>query len=70
MDKELAKQLIPLVNNANAMLLLEMYCDNRIKRHHADMEQCSVEKLKGHQDAIAELKRFKTLRKEVIEKAS
>ena len=68
MDKETAKQLLSLVNNFEVMKLLEVYAESRIQRRHKDMETCSPTDLKGHQDAIAEMKRFSSLRVEVLEK--
>lgn len=69
MDKEIARALRPLVNDREIMALLEIYMQHRIDKRYKDMEDCHMHDLKGHQDAIKELRRFLTLKKEVLERS-
>jgi hypothetical protein len=70
MDKQLCRSLLLLVNNSEQMERLNDYVASRIAHH-----QALLENLKDHQrilesqGAIAELRRFKTLRDEVIKGA-
>lgn len=65
MKKELARKLLPLVNDREAMAQLEQYSASRIEFHRDQLEVgCGdVWSLRG---AISELRRFKTLREEVL----
>lgn len=69
MDPEQARKFLSLVNNIEFMSLLNEYCAYRIEGRHKELEDCEIDKVKGHQGAIKELKRFGTLRAEVLEKA-
>jgi len=70
MDKELYRSLLPLVNDKKYMDILHEYVAAKISLHHRQMET-----LKDHyeiskvQGSIAELRRFKTLRDEIIKGA-
>lgn len=70
MDKQLCRSLLLLINNSEQMERLNDYVASRIAHH-----QALLENLKDHQrilesqGAIAELRRFKTLRDEVIKGA-
>ena len=70
MDKQLYRALLMLVNDKKSMELLIEYAEAKIALHHKQLEDS-----KDHHDilrlqgAIAELRRFKTLRDEVIKGA-
>jgi len=67
MDKEFYKQLLPLVNDKVAMEALKVYSKARIDQLHIALEQATgVEPMKHQQGRIAELRRFATLREEVL----
>ncbi len=69
MDKQLARQLLILVNTYND--LLKLYAENRIKLIHEQMEN-SVNKPEDFyrmQGKIIELRRLLTLREEIIKEA-
>ena len=70
MDKNLYRNLLPLVNNKAAMLLLQEYATSRISYMHGLLEitkdQSRILEIQG---AIAELRRFDTLKDEVKERA-
>lgn len=71
MDKDFYRSLLLLVNDIQTLSLLQRYVDQRI---HILRDQ--LEKTKEHsrvleiQGAIAELRRFATLREEVIKGAN
>lgn len=70
MDKELAKAILPLVNDQNLYPVLMGYIDNRIEVMRNYLEtQKDHEKVLEIQGAIAELRRFKTLREQALEGA-
>lgn len=70
MDKNLYRNLLPLVNNKAAMQLLQEYATSRISYMHGLLEitkdQSRILEIQG---AIAELRRFDTLKDEVKERA-
>ena len=70
MDKQFCKSMLLLVNTPTYMDLLHEYVSVRIAAYHQQLEN-----IKDHQrvleiqGAIAELRRFKTLRDEMIKGA-
>lgn len=70
MDKQFYREMLPLVNDKDQMERLQEYALARITTHRNNLE---IEKDKDRileiQGAIAELRRFKTLRDEVIKGA-
>lgn len=70
MTPEIAKKLLPLVNTKRTVDLMEVYADARIAEAHKIMEQSDdLRVIQMAQGAIKELRRFKTLRDEVIKRA-
>lgn len=70
MTPEIAKKLLPLVNTKRNVDLLELYVESRISEAHKLMEQSEdLRVIQMAQGAIKELRRFKTLRDEVTQKA-
>lgn len=68
MDKFTAQKLLVLVNDKIAMDALETYTKYRIEMHRNHLESVkNMEKILEIQGAIDELRRFKTLRDEVIQ---
>jgi len=69
MDKQLARQLLILVNTYND--LLKLYAENRIKLIHEQMENSTnkPEDFYRMQGKIIELRRLLTLREEIIKEA-
>lgn len=70
MDKNFYRQLLMLVNDHEQMGRLKTYLDARIEAHrnHLETEKDPL-KIAALQGAIAELRRFTTLRDEVIKGA-
>ncbi len=69
MNTTQAKSLAPLVNNKEALDALILYADIRIAENRKYLETAtSFEQVKEYQGAIREMKRFITLRDEVIER--
>lgn len=67
MNKDMYRSLLPLVNNTEVMELLESYASARIPSLHSALEQAqTLEAVKSLQGRISELRRFKTLREEVL----
>ena len=70
MEKEIAKKILPLVNDVEKYPLLQDYIDNRIETMRNFLENTKdhqkVLEVKG---AIAELRRFQTLRDQALEGA-
>lgn len=64
MDKNVAKLLLPLINDIYLMEMLSVYANSRIEHFHKQME--SQEDVKASQGAIRELRRLDTLRDEVL----
>jgi hypothetical protein len=68
--KEVAKQLLPLVNVKKNTDILEAYMEYRVSELHKLLEQHEdIYKINKAQGAIQEIRRLKTLRDEVISKA-
>lgn len=69
-EKQQYRELLPLVNDKNAMQLLQTYVDSRIEKYRNLLEvQKEPTRILEMQGAIAELRRFATLRDEVIKGA-
>ena len=69
-EKQQYRELLPLVNDKDAMQLLQTYVDSRIEKYRNLLEvQKETTRILEMQGAIAELRRFATLRDEVIKGA-
>jgi len=67
MDKSAYRSLLPLVNDTEQMDRLQAYAARRIEQHRNQLEmQKDHGRVLELQGAIAELRRFATLRDEVI----
>tara|TARA_R100001460_G_scaffold31623_3_gene62297 strand:+ start:832 stop:1047 length:216 start_codon:yes stop_codon:yes gene_type:complete len=70
MEKALARSIIPLVNDADHYPLLIQYVEARIEVLRTFLENTKEhEKIMEIQGAIAELRRFQTLRDQALEGA-
>lgn len=70
MDKDTSRALLPLVNDKDTLERLQVYLDYRINRYRDLLEvQKDFDRIKEMQGAMSELRRFKTLRDEVIKGA-
>lgn len=70
MQKELARELLPLVNDHEKFPLLDKYIEDRITTMRTYLETSKDHnKILEIQGAIQELRRFATLRDEVLERA-
>ena len=70
MEKTLAKSILPLVNDPEKYSLLQDYIENRIHAMRNFLENTKdPSKLTEVQGAIAELRRFQTLRDQALEGA-
>jgi hypothetical protein len=70
MEKVLAKKILPLVNDVEKYPLLQDYIDNRIETMRNFLENTKDhDKIMEVQGAIAELRRFQTLRDQALEGA-
>jgi hypothetical protein len=70
MNKELARAVLPLANDPNTYPLLQQYVSSRIETMRGYLENTKDHtKLLEIQGAIAELRRFQTLREQAIEGA-
>jgi|TARA_B110000908_G_C9989877_1_gene329297 hypothetical protein len=70
MDKITAKEILPLVNNVDQYPLLQSYVSARIETMRQYLENTKDHvKIMEIQGAIAELRRFQTLREQAIEGA-
>ena len=70
MEKVLAKKILPLVNDVEKYPLLQDYVDNRIETMRNFLENTKDhDKILEVQGAIAELRRFQTLRDQALEGA-
>lgn len=70
MEKEIAKKILPLVNDVEKYPLLQDYIDNRIETMRNFLENTKDhQKVLEVQGAIAELRRFQTLRDQALEGA-
>ena len=70
MDIKTAKEILPLVNNVDHYPLLQAYVAMRIETMRGYLENTKPhDKILEIQGAIAELRRFQTLREQAIEGA-
>jgi|TARA_R110001606_G_scaffold279660_1_gene428223 hypothetical protein len=70
MSKELHRSLLPLVNEHEQMKRLQIYVEYRIEVLRDQLETISdPAQFKSFQGSIRELRRFKTLREEVLKGA-
>jgi hypothetical protein len=70
MDKITAKEILPLVNNVDQYPLLQSYVSARIETMRQYLENTKDHvKIMEIQGAVAELRRFQTLREQAIEGA-
>jgi hypothetical protein len=70
MEKVLAKKILPLVNDVEKYPLVQDYIDNRIETMRNFLENTKDhDKIMEVQGAIAELRRFQTLRDQALEGA-
>ena len=70
MDKKQYRYFLPLVNDNDQMNRLEAYVGARINTMRDQLEKLTdVDQIKGTQGAIRELRRFYTLRDEVLKGA-
>jgi len=70
MDKQFCRSLLILVNTKDHMDLLHKYVSSRIAAYHQQLENTKDhQRVLEIQGAISELRRFKTLRDEVIKGA-
>jgi hypothetical protein len=70
MDKKQAKSLSPLINNKEALDALVAYAEIRMDSCRTYLETAQTwEAVKELQGAVKELRRFMTLRDEVLKKA-
>jgi len=70
MDKDTSRALLPLVNDKDTLERLQVYLDYRINKYRDLLEvQKDFDRIKEMQGAMSELRRFKTLRDEVIKGA-
>lgn len=69
-ERQIYKEFLPLVNDKNTLDLLQQYANMRINILRGFLEtEKDPNRIYETQGAIAELKRFQTLRDEVREKA-
>ncbi len=67
MDRDFYRNLLLLVNDKQSMELLEHYASERITALNGALEQAtSIDAVNKLQGRIAELRRFSTLREEVL----
>lgn len=70
MEKQIAKKILPLVNDVDKYPLLQEYIDDRIETMRNFLENTKDhQKVLEVQGAIAELRRFQTLRDQALEGA-
>jgi len=70
MEKAIAKKILPMVNNQDEFVTLLLYVDSRIETMRGYLENTKEHtKILEIQGAIAELRRFQTLREQAIEGA-
>ena len=71
MIREIAKKLVPLVDSKKNSDLLEVYMNHRIEELHKLLEQHEdMYNITKAQGAIQEVRRLKTLRDEVLARAT
>jgi len=69
-DQKFYRSLLHLVNDKEMMDRLQSYCDERIDTLRGHLETTKeIENIRHIQGSIAELRRFKTLRDEVLQGA-
>ena len=69
-NKKKYRELLPLVNDLDKYTILQEYAEHRIETlKNILVTQKDFERILELQGAITELKRFKTLRDEVIKEA-
>lgn len=69
-DQKFYRSLLPLVNDKDMMDRLQSYCDERIENLRGHLETTKdIESIRHIQGSITELRRFKTLRDEVLQGA-
>jgi len=69
--KEIAKKLVPLVDSKKSSDLLEVYMNYRVEELHKLLEQHEdIHNIAKAQGAIQEIRRLKTLRDEVLARAT
>lgn len=64
LPKELARDILPLVNESNEELI--KYAKYRIEQLHKELETVQPDRLGYVQGSLAELKKFLTLREQVL----
>ena len=70
MHRELAREVLPLVNDKDHHDILQKYVESRIEALHVFLETTTEhEKILVLQGAIHELRRFQTIRDQAIEGA-
>lgn len=70
MEKQIAKKILPLVNDVERYPLLQDYIEDRIETMRNFLENTKDhQKVLEVQGAIAELRRFQTLRDQALEGA-
>ena len=70
MQKEVAKKLMPLATSPELYPILQLYVEDRIETMRGYLENTKEHtKILEIQGAIAELRRFQTLREQAIEGA-
>jgi hypothetical protein len=70
MEKDTARKILPLVNDVDKYPLLQDYIENRIETMRNFLENTKDhQKVLEVQGAIAELRRFQTLRDQALEGA-
>jgi len=69
-DKKFYRRILIAVNDQNTFPLIQEYVDERIEVLRGQLENSNdIERIKTIQGSIQELRRFKTLRDEVIKGA-
>ncbi len=66
-ERQLAQKLLKIVNNRELHDILLEYSQHRITDLRSKLERAEIEEVKGLQASIRELRRFETLRDEVLE---
>jgi len=70
MEKAVARSLLPLVNDSEKYAIIQTYIENRIDTMRSFLENTKDHaKLMEVQGAVAELRRFQTLRDQALEGA-
>ena len=70
MIRDIAIKLLPLVNDKKSIDLLNSYMEHRVEELHRLLEQQdNIYDISKTQGAIKEIRRFQTLRDEVVQRA-